>query len=47
MIRESLRHANHRRRSSGVFLRSPAMLAIFIAAPQLPADEALRSQPRL
>src|SRR5467141_1650693 len=38
MIRESLRHANHRR-SRPVFLALPAMLAIFIAAPQLPADE--------
>src|SRR5882762_894991 len=38
MIRESLRHANHRR-SRPLFLALPAMLAIFIAAPQLPADE--------
>jgi len=38
MIRESLRHANHRR-SRPVFLALAAMLAIFIAAPQLSADE--------
>ena len=38
MIREFLRHANCRR-SRPAFLALVAMLAIFIAAPQLPADE--------
>src|SRR5437879_2911920 len=38
MITESFRQANHSR-SRLVFLALAAMLAIFIAAPQLPADE--------
>src|SRR5437879_5489292 len=38
MIRDSLRHANHRR-SRPVFLALAAMLTIFIAAPQLSGDE--------
>src|SRR5713226_7420929 len=38
MIRESLRHAN-RRRSLPAFLALATMLAIFIAAPQLSADQ--------
>ncbi len=38
MISEPLRNTNHHR-SRPAFLALAALLAIFIAAPQLPADE--------